>query len=87
MPPPPGVSFLCAFCDPQAVTFLNTLQSSACDQEVPMPHYCGITSDLAARKAQHQQDHYYLRNWIVANNGQAFATRRDAQGVGSSAVR
>ncbi len=44
-----------------------------------MPHYCGITSDLAARKAQHQQDHYYLRNWIVANNGQAFATRQAAQ--------
>ena len=44
-----------------------------------MPHYCGITTDLAARKAQHQVDHANLRNWTVANNGLPFATRDAAQ--------
>ena len=44
-----------------------------------MTHYSGIATDLAARKARHQQDHPNLRNWTVANNGQRFATRAAAQ--------
>ncbi len=44
-----------------------------------MSHYCGITTDLATRKAQHEQDHPYLRAWTVANNGQPFVSRAAAQ--------
>ena len=47
-----------------------------------MPHYSGITSDPAARKAQHQHNpgfHPNLRNWTVENGGEAFPSRVDAQ--------
>ncbi len=47
-----------------------------------MPHYSGITSDLAARKAQHQHNpgfHPNLRNWTVENGGESFPSRVDAQ--------
>ena len=44
-----------------------------------MTHYSGITSNLAGRKASHEQNHPDLRNWTVANGGQAFTTRGGAQ--------
>ncbi len=44
-----------------------------------MPHYSGITTDLAGRKAEHQRNHPNLRNWKVANGGQAFSNRAAAQ--------
>ena len=44
-----------------------------------MPHYFGITTNLANRKAQHRAEHPTLRNWKVANGGSAFASRAAAQ--------
>lgn len=44
-------------------------------------HYSGITSDLARRRKEHQDDKTKrnLRNWTVANGGKAFSSRKDAQ--------
>lgn len=44
-----------------------------------MPHYSGITSDLARRKQEHESNKKNLRNWLVANNGFPFPTRDAAQ--------
>ena len=44
-----------------------------------MPQYSGITSNLGARREQHKREKPTLRNWRVANGGQAFSSRAAAQ--------
>ena len=44
-----------------------------------MPHYSGITTDPQSRKAQHKSEHPTLRNWKIANNGNAFPSKAVAQ--------
>jgi len=46
-----------------------------------MTHYSGITTDLAARKQQHQNDSSKknMRNWTVANGGIPFPSSQAAQ--------
>ena len=46
-----------------------------------MTHYSGITSDLARRRKEHQDDRTKknMRNWVVANNGMPFSSRVAAQ--------
>jgi len=44
-----------------------------------MTHYSGITTDLATRKATHKRTKEGFRNWKVANNGQPFPSREEAQ--------
>ena len=46
-----------------------------------MAHYSGITSDLARRKREHQDDRTKknMRNWRVANDGKPFSSRTEAQ--------
>ena len=46
-----------------------------------MTHYSGITSDLARRKKEHQDDKTKknMRNWQVANGGKPFSSQAAAQ--------
>jgi len=51
-----------------------------------MTHYSGITSDLARRKKEHQDDpsKRNMRNWMAVNVGRPFSSREVAQAWESS---
>ncbi len=44
-----------------------------------MPHYCGITTNLARRRGEHEAQKKNVRNWIPTNGGLAFPTQEAAQ--------
>ena len=44
-----------------------------------MPQYCGITTDLARRRREHQAQKKNVRNWTPANEGLPFPNRSAAQ--------
>ena len=44
-----------------------------------MPHYCGITTDLARRREEHEAQKKNVHNWTPANGGVPFLSRSGAQ--------
>ncbi len=44
-----------------------------------MPRYCGITTNLTRRRAEHEREKRNVRNWTPADGGRPFPSREAAQ--------